>query len=284
MTLTTTVKPEPTVSSINQLESFEIKRNITDIPKTITVRWWWKQHSWAAYQLPDGIKVMSDRQMALMLGQSKTDVKNFVESNHLETISVQIPSKVIIQGNTLPTIAAYLQHLLKEDKLQQHRLSLSRCEWKELIKALSDNDLHNRKPLVPNPNFFTSNYQVISSQAIQIELENDITLEVLVMPSGEYRIGYEEGLNCIQSNPNWLLENSPKKARTLTKLNLSPCPVKCLVAVSEGFKQIYTLSCDDWLSIWEYFANKGNRRATAILKACAKESIASRVVKLLSGS
>ncbi len=161
-------------------------------------------------------------------------------------------------------------------------MSLSRCEWKELIKALSDNDLHNRKPLVPNPNFFTSNYQVISSQAIQIQLENDITLEVLVMPSGEYRIGYEEGLNCIQSNPNWLLENSPKKARTLAKLNLSPCPVKCLVAVSEGLKQIYTLSCDDWLSIWEYFANKGNRRATAILKACAKESIALRVAKLLS--
>ncbi|MBD2364240.1 hypothetical protein H6G36_24175 [Anabaena minutissima FACHB-250] len=281
MNLSTAIKQETAVTH-NPVERFKITDNFIEIPKAISTRWWWKQYFWGAYQLANGIKVMSDRQMALMVGQSKTNVKNFVQLNNLHTITVQVPSKAIIKGHTLPTVATYLQQLLKEDKLQNHRLSLSCEEWEELIKALSDNDIHNRETLVPNPKFFTSNYQVLSATPIQIELENNITLEVLAIQSGEYRIGYEEGLNCIQSNPNWLLENSPKKARTLTKLNLSPCPVKCLIAVSGGLKQIYTLGCDDWLSIWEYFANKGNRRATAILKACAKESIALRVAKLLS--
>jgi hypothetical protein len=284
MNLSTSIKLETAVTH-NQTESFKIPDNFAvETPKVLAIRWWWKQYSWGAYQLANGIKVMSDRQMALIVGQSKTNVKNFVQLNNLQTINVQIPSKVIIQGHILPTVASYLQQLLKEEKLQQHRLSLSHDEWEELVKALLDNDVGNRESLVPNPKFFTSNFQVLTAKAIQIILENNITLEVLAMPSGEYRIGYDEGLNCIQSNSNWLLENSPKKARTLAKLNLSPCPVKCLVGVSEGIKQIYTLGCDDWLSIWEYFANKGNRRATAILKACAKENIASRVVKLLSGS
>jgi len=281
MNLSTLIKSETAVF-FNQKVSFEkLESPAVEIPRTIAVRWWWKQHSWAAYQLPNGVKVMSDRQMALMVGQSKTNVKNFVESNNLETITVQIPNGVTIQGNTLPTVAAYLQQLLKEDNLQQHRLSLTRREWEELIKALSDNDLQNGKLLVPNPRFFRSNYQVIAAKPIQIELENNITLEVLALPSGEYRIGYGEGLNCIQANPNWLLENSSKKARTLAQLKLSPFAVQCRVATKEGIKHMYTLGCDDWLSIWEYFANKGNRRATAVLKACAKESISSRVAKFL---
>ncbi|BAY67043.1 hypothetical protein NIES22_71870 (plasmid) [Calothrix brevissima NIES-22] len=282
MNLSTAIKPETTINHTKP-ESFKIPENIaTQIPKTINIRWWWKHHSWAAYELVNGIKVMSDRQMALIVGQSKGNVKNFVQSNNLQVIPVQIPSKVIIQGHTLPTVATYLHQLLKEDKLEQHPLSLSRNEWKELIKALTNNDVQNREPLVPNPRFFSRNYQVVSAKPIQIKLDNNMTLEILAMPSGEYRIGYDEGLNCIQCNPNWLLEDSPKKAKTLAQLKLSPSPVKCLIPASDGIKQIYTLSCDDWLSIWEYFANKGNRRATAILKACAKESISFRVAKLLS--
>jgi hypothetical protein len=86
MHLPTTVKLETIVTSPNQIGSFEIpNNNSTYILKTIAVRWWWKQHSWGAYQLSNGIKLMSDRQMALMVGQSKTNVKNFVESNNLET-------------------------------------------------------------------------------------------------------------------------------------------------------------------------------------------------------
>jgi hypothetical protein len=282
MNLSTTIKPETTINQTKS-ESFKISENIAiQIPKTINIRWWWKHHSWAAYELGNGIKVMSDRQMSLIVEQSRGDVKNFVKSKNLQAIPVQIPSKVIIQGHTLLTVATYLQQLLKEDKLQQHRLSLSRNEWKELIKALSNNDVQNREPVVPNPRFFSRNYQIVSAKPIQLKLDDNMTLEILAMQSGEYRIGYDEGLNCIQCNPNWLLENSPKKAKTLTQLKLSPCPVKCLIPASEEIKQIYTLSCDDWLSIWEYFANKGNRRATAILKACAKESISFRAAKLLS--
>ena len=94
MNLSTLIKSETAVF-FNQKVSFEkLESPAVEIPRTIAVRWWWKQHSWAAYQLPNGVKVMSDRQMALMVGQSKTNVKNFVESNNLETITVQIPKRM----------------------------------------------------------------------------------------------------------------------------------------------------------------------------------------------
>lgn len=259
-----------------------LENSTTNIPKTIVARWWWRQYSWSAYQLPNGLKVMSDRQMAIMVGQSKANVRNFVSANNLETVKIKIPNGIIITAKTLPTVAAYLKRLLELGNLQYHRLSLNKREWQELIATLSGNKLGHGNFLLPNPRFFHHNYQVVTATPIKIELENNIVLEVLVLPSGEYHIGYREGLICIKVNPNWLLQNSLKKAKVLTRLKLSPLVVQCQISTSEGMKQIHTLGCKDWLSVWEYFAKKGNRRAIAMLKACAFESIANRVAKVVN--
>jgi hypothetical protein len=53
---------------------------------------------------------------------------------------------------------------------------------------------------------------------------------------------------------------------------------------TKNTNSINALDWDDWLSVWEYLANRGNTKATAVLKACAKESIPVRVSKVLSDS
>jgi hypothetical protein len=86
-----------------------------------------------------------------------------------------------------------------------------------------------------------------------------------------------KAMNCIHAKPEWIIENSPKRAKILSKLNISTQVMECRVATSEGTKKVYALDWDDWLSVWEYLANRGNTKATAVLKACAKESIPVRV-------
>jgi hypothetical protein len=38
----------------------------------------------------------------------------------------------------------------------------------------------------------------------------------------------------------------------------------------------------DWLSIWGYFAKKGNRKAIALLNACAREGIEALINRAIS--
>ena len=252
------------------------------IPKTTASNWRWKQYSWGAYQLPNGTKVMSARRVAQLAGQPNVDVIEFVQSNDLETINVIIPSRVVINAITLPSIAIYLRRLVEEDKLQHNRLSLSREEWGELIGALANPFF--KENLIPNPCFFTSNCPPVRANATQIQLEDNVTLEVLILQTGEYRISCTEGLHCIQANSEWLMDTSSKKANIFSKMKLSHQTIECRFATEQGIRQVYTFGCNDWLSIWEYFAKKGNKRAITILKACAKENISVRVERMLSRS
>lgn len=279
MNLPKTIKQKQVANFRDCAKTISLNCNLK-VPKTTASIWRWKQHSWAAYQLPDGMKVMSARQAARLVGQPNTDVIAFMQSNDLETINVIIPSRVVINAITLPSIATYLQWLLEEDKLQHNRLSLSREEWKELIDALFNPSF--QEFLIPNPCFFTSNCPPVRANRIQIQLEDNIRLVVLVLQTGEYRISCAEGLNCIQANPEWLMDTSSKKARILSKMRLSHQAVECRFATEQGIKQAYTFNCNDWLSIWEYLAKKGNKRAITVLKACAKEHISVRVEKVLS--
>ncbi|MBF2018458.1 MAG: hypothetical protein IGS23_25330 [Rivularia sp. T60_A2020_040] len=281
MNLPKTIKQKQTANSRDCAKTISLNYNLK-IPKTTVSIWRWKQNSWAAYQLPDGTKVMSARQAARLVGQPNTDVIDFMQSNNLETINVIIPSKVFINAITLSSIAIYLRHLLEENKLQRNRLSLCREEWEELIDALA-NPL-SEEYLTPNPCFFISNCPPVKANATQIQLEDNVTLEVLVLQTGEYRISCTEGLHCIQANPEWLMNTSPKKAKVFSKMKLSHQTVECRFVTEQGIRQAYTFGCNDWLSIWEYFAKKGNKRAITVLKACAKENISVRVEKVLSRS
>ena len=114
-------------------------------------------------------------------------------------------------------------------------------------------------------------------------MDADISIQVLVLQSGEYRIEYQEGLRCVGHDPDWLVNYSSKKARTLSDLNLSKDITECRVVTKHGFKSVYALSIKDWFSIWGHFSNKGNRFATAILKACAIEGIDTLIERAILG-
>ena len=241
------------------------------LPRVSTTSWHYHDKSWKAYQLPNGALFMSDRQMALLVGQPKNIVRSFIESQSLETLTAQIENGVEVQIYPLSVAAIYLSTLLKNGDLDKHPTQLSRREWHSLIKGLC-----NFKPAsgnTPNPCFFSGNYWVEIANPLSVEIEADISIQVLVLQSGEYRIEYQAGLRCVGHDPDWLVNYSYKKARTLSDLILSKDITECRVVTKHGLKSVYALSIRDWLAIWEHFANRGNRLATAILKACATEAI-----------
>ena len=276
MNLSNTLKPVET----NRSQRIVYPNSNLKIPNTILSRWRWRHHYWTTYRLPDGTKVMSARQTARLVGQLQGDVIDFVHSNNLETIDVRIPSKVVINAVTLPAIATYLRHLLEAGKLKHHRLSLCREEWEDFIEGL--NFKSQKDFVLPNPCFFKSSSLVKRANPIQIQLDDEINLEVLVLATGEYQISYAQGLKCIEMNYDWLMDNSPKKARMLSKMRISHQAIECRFITELGVVQVHTFSCNDWLRIWEYFAKKNNKTAIKVLKACAEENIPMRVEKVLS--
>jgi hypothetical protein len=241
------------------------------LPRVSISSWHYCDRCWKAYQLPNGALFLSDRQMALLVGQPKNIVRSFIESQSLETFTAQIYNGVEVQVYPLSVAAIYLSTLLKNGCLDEHPAQLSRGEWHSLINALS-----KFKPTsgnTPNPCFFTGDYWVKVANPLSVAIEADIAIQVLILQSGEYHIEYQEGLRCVQHDPNWLVNYSSKKARILSDLKLSKDITECRVITKHGFKSVYALPIRDWLSIWGHFANKGNRFATAILKACATEAI-----------
>jgi hypothetical protein len=175
--------------------------------------------------------------------------------------------------------AIYLSTLLREGHLQKHRLRISLDDWYSIIRGLSDSESESNPIL--NCYFFTGNYLVESGELFQVKFDADTSLQVLALHSGEYRIDYREGLRCINRSADWFIHESPKKAKSLANLRLSRDIVECRVKIQEEFQSMYALSLQDWLSIWGYFAKKGNRRAIALLNACAREGIEALIARAI---
>ncbi|BAY86037.1 hypothetical protein NIES267_55430 [Calothrix parasitica NIES-267] len=250
------------------------------LPRVSISSWHYRDRCWKAYKLPNGSLFMSDRQMALLVGQPKNIVRSFIESQGYPTLTVQIDNGVEVQVYPLSVAAIYLSTLLKNGDLDKHPTLFSRREWHSLIKALC-----KFKPAsgnTPNPCFFTGDYWVKAANPLSVEIETNMSIQILVLHSGEYHIEYQEGLRCVQHDPAWLVNYSSKKARILSDLNLSKDITECRVITKHGFKSVYALSIQDWLSIWGHFANKGNRLATAILKACASVGIDLQIERAIS--
>ncbi len=258
------------------------KNKDSQLPRVSISYWRFHGKSWKAYQLPNGAKFMSDRQMALLVGQPKNIVREFIESQNLERIDVQVDNGVGVKVYPLSVAAIYLSKLLNDGDLDKHPLRISRGEWHSLIKALCKKE--PGRGTIPNPCFFTGNYRVEIVNLLRVKLSDNINLQVLILQSGEYHIEYREGLKCIQHNTNWLIHYSPKKAKTLSALKISPDIVECQVRMEKGCESVYSLSIQDWLSLWEYFAKQKNRYAIALLKACAKSGIDVLIDRAISES
>lgn len=254
------------------------ERKMSSLPKVTNTYWRWQNHTWAAFQLPTGVKVMSARKMALLVDQPKQEVQEFIKSNQLETMTVEVPNGIPVQVYPLTVGAVYLRQLLSSNCIPKN-LPISPYEWAEIALALTNPQQGNSVTL--NPCYFTGEYRVVIAQSYQIELENNIKLEVLVDSDGEYRIAHNEGLKCIKSSPDWLIQNSQRKATTFSTLGLSKDNVECRVQTQNGVRSMYVLTLEEWLSIWEHFANHHkNQEATKVLKALALKNIQSRIASL----
>ena len=64
-------------------------------------------------------------------------------------------------------------------------------------------------------------------------------------------------------------------------MGLSKDNVECRVQTQDGVRSMYALTLEEWLSIWEHFANNHkNQQATKVLKAFALKNIQSRIAYL----
>jgi hypothetical protein len=278
---------EASWSFMSQNENQQYQLNIASandlqFPRVSISYWRCHGQSWRAYQLPNGSKLMSDRQMAQLVGQPKNIVREFIESQNLERMDVRVDNGKLVRTYPLSVAAVYLSTLLRDGNLDSHPLGISRGKWHSLIKALCKKE--PGRGTMPNPCFFTGDYRVEIAHPLRLQLEANTSMQILVLQSGEYHIEYREGLKRIQHNTNWLLNYSPKKARTLSSLKISQDIVECQVRMEEGFQSMYSLSIQDWLSLWEYFANQKNRYAIALLKACAKSGIDVLIARAISES
>ncbi|RUT01630.1 hypothetical protein DSM106972_067270 [Dulcicalothrix desertica PCC 7102] len=250
------------------------EQKMSSLPKVTNTYWRWQNYTWAAFQLPTGVKVMSARKMALLVDQPKQKVREFITSNQLETMTVEVPNGISTQVYPLKVGAVYLHELLSGGYIPKN-LPLSPYEWAEIASALTNPEQGNSVTL--NPCYFTGEYRVLIAESYQIELEGNIKLEVLVDSTGEYRIAHHEGLKCIKSTPDWLIQNSQRKAKTFSTLDLSKDNVECRVQTQGGVKSVYALTLQEWLSIWVHFANNKNQEATKVLKAFALKNIQARI-------
>jgi hypothetical protein len=105
------------------------------------------------------------------------------------------------------------------------------------------------------------------------------TVEILRLNTGEFRISLGSTLEVIGNNKHWIetLNYSQSKLKRLRHKGFSGEIITCQIQQQNLTSEIETISFNDCLTIWEYFANKCNRQATAILKACARKSLSTLV-------
>jgi hypothetical protein len=104
-------------------------------------------------------------------------------------------------------------------------------------------------------------------------------LEILRLNTGEFRVSLASTLEIIGNNQQWFetLNHSHSKLKRLRSKGFSGQIIICQIEHKQRIYEVETISFNDCLTIWEYFANKGNRQATAILKACARTSLVAHI-------
>ncbi|WP_414588933.1 hypothetical protein [Scytonema sp. PCC 10023] len=264
-------------------QAFLQNPNETETPLALLTRWKWKRFSCNAYQLPNGEFVMSDRQMALPMGQTTKKARIFLQLHQLPSTSIQVANRQVIVAYPLSSVAAYWQYLV-EYNLIPPNLYYS-INWQDLIASITDiNSIKVKIDARPTETVSETRFPASNPIATSVvfKLENKVFLEVLALSNSEYRIRIESGLSLIGLPINWLLQLpwSPRKLKKLEKQGFSGATKQCKIQTQEGIQTVETLSIKDWLIIWEFFACRGNSKAAAILRACAEENIPTRVEKM----
>lgn len=145
----------------------------------------------------------------------------------------------------------------------------SEDQWLELIKFAMTG-----KTTEPHE---IHNLPIYEAELITLKVQKKVELKVCILSEqeSEYYLGFAEGLEAIEANPNWIqqLEDAPSKLSMLRRKGFSGVTKWCQVKIGQSNLTMETLTFKDWLVIWEFFACRGNTKAAALLRACAESNI-----------
>lgn len=234
-------------------------------------RFWCNNISFLAYQLRNGQIVLSESQMVPQANRDiKKFVKSFISENKLGTLSVTLPNRSTSTVYPLSTVTAVWSNLnsteqlpLREKKLLASFLSEQPIEDK---KTLSDEvaGCINSKTEVTN-----ADLRLVAS-VVKIKLTKTTQINVLVLYNSYY-IEIYEGFQQLGTQPTWLeeLHDSERRKKTLRQKGFSG-EIKTIDYQDKNkVWRVQALSILDWISIWTYFAAKGNTKAIELLQSLA---------------
>lgn len=124
----------------------------------------------------------------------------------------------------------------------------------------------------------------ISLGSIELEVYRPVqpegVKEILAFPAGEiYRLSKTQILEAIGASKNWLSrlpEHTPKALISIQERGYTGHGVRASIKLERGATQADTLSVQDAVAVWGWFARKQNIEACDLLEACANEAIERR--------
>ena len=111
-----------------------------------------------------------------------------------------------------------------------------------------------------------------------IKLGN-LGLEVFQAPDGSYRLSQTQVLQAVDVSKNWIsivTKRGDESLKSLRCKGFTGVTEPVTVEAGNGKSTAKTLSIDDSVLIWGYFASQGNQEAVALIVACAIEAIERR--------
>ncbi len=240
-------------------------------PKVKLKRFWCNNISFLAYQLRNGQIVLSESQM---IPQANSDIKKFVKTfisaNKLKTLSVTLPNRSISTVYPLPTVTAVWSNLNSTEQLPLR-------EKKLLASFLSEQPIEEKKSLSDEQaGCINSKVEVIDADprlvatVVKIKLNKTTQINVLVLYNSYY-IEIYEGFQHLGAQPTWLeeLHDSERRKKTLRQKGFSGEIKTIDYQDNNQVWRVQALSILDWISIWTYFAAKGNTKAIEFLQSLA---------------
>ncbi|MBD2181841.1 hypothetical protein H6S82_00035 [Planktothrix sp. FACHB-1355] len=227
--------------------------------------------------------------IAKMFGVSAMAVQKFIINYNFPTfeVTLQPANKRKLRTLTLlSTAVSYWKYLSKRRKLS-HLPTRTDARWQ---KFMADCENLKYAEVLPEPEavqdsdyLCTPDYDFeenISEEGVLFDcfFESIGMLSVVVDRQGKYWITPQSGLSVIDASTEWLdkeMKRSAKKNRVLRQRGFSGKYSQHLYKAERGnFCRVTTLSFEDWLTIWAYFALQKNQKALALLKLLAQKSLA----------
>ncbi|MFB2920341.1 hypothetical protein ACE1CB_18015 [Aerosakkonema sp. BLCC-F2] len=227
--------------------------------------------------------------IAKMFGVSAMAVQKFIINYKFPTfeVTLQPPNKSKLRTLTLLSTAVYYWKYLSKRKKLSHLSTRTDARWE---KFMADCENFKYAELFPEPEAVQDSDYVCTPD---YDFEEDMSeygvlcdcffesigmLSVVVDRQGKYWISPQSGLSVIDASTEWLdkdLKLSAKKNRLLQQRGFSGRYCQLIYQTPHGHICCdTTLSFEDWLTIWGYFALQKNQKALALLKLLAQKPLA----------